>query len=134
MWSLVSQRWAGGKFSPARYVWQEDIDFSRCLLTYGRIVKNQELCGVHLGVRSGRTSDVRFGYSQVANPIYLVRKGSMSWGHVIGLICRNLTANLVRSFCPEAWIDRRGRLKGNLLALVDALTGRVSPLRVLQID
>jgi GT2 family glycosyltransferase len=114
------------------YGWQEDVDFSRRLLAHGRIVKNDELRGVHLGTKFGRNSGVRFGYSQIANPIYLIRKGTMSWKHAIWLIRRNLTANLVRSFYPEPWIDRRGRLKGNMLALADVVTRSISPLRILR--
>jgi hypothetical protein len=116
------------------YGWQEDIDFSQRVLPYGRIVKSALLRGVHLGVKLGRTSGIRFGYSQIANPVYLIRKGSMSWRHANKLIWRNIAANLVRSFWPEPWIDRRGRLKGNILALVDMLVGRISPGRILQLD
>jgi hypothetical protein len=31
----------------------------------------------------------------------------------------------------EEYVDRRGRVKGNLTALSDALMGRLSPLRIL---
>lgn len=116
------------------YGWQEDIDFSQRVLPYGRIVKSATLRGVHLGIKLGRTSGVRFGYSQIANPVYLIRKGSMPWRHANKLMWRNIAANLVRSFCPEPWIDRRGRLKGNILALVDIVIGRISPGRILQLD
>jgi GT2 family glycosyltransferase len=116
------------------YGWQEDIDFSRRVLPYGRIVISGMLRGVHLGIKLGRTSGVRFGYSQIANPIYLVRKGSMPWRYANKLMWRNIAANLARSLYSEPWIDRRGRLKGNLLALVDMVRGRISPGRILQLD
>jgi hypothetical protein len=116
------------------YGWQEDIDFSQRVLPYGRIVKSATLRGVHLGIKHGRTSGIRFGYSQIANPVYLIRKGSMPWRHAIKLIWRNIAANSARSFWPEPWIDRRGRLKGNVLALVDMAIGRISPGRILQLD
>jgi hypothetical protein len=116
------------------YGWQEDIDFSRRVRPYGRIVRSQTLRGVHLGIKLGRTSGVRFGYSQIANPVYLIRKGSMSWRHAAKLIWRNLAANLLRSVYPEPWIDRKGRLKGNCLAIVDIAIGRISPGRILQLD
>jgi GT2 family glycosyltransferase len=116
------------------YGWQEDIDFSLRVGRHGRIVKSQMLRGVHLGIKSGRTSGVRFGYSQIANPIYLIRKGTMSWKHAKMLMWRNLAANLIRSFHPEPWIDRKGRLKGNMLALVDMAFGRISPHRILKMD
>ena len=116
------------------YGWQEDIDFSRRVLPYGRIVRSATLRGVHLGIKLGRTSGVRFGYSQIANPVYLIRKGSMTWRHAVKLIWRNLAANLLRSVYPEPWIDRKGRLKGNCLAIVDIAIGRISPGRILQLD
>jgi len=116
------------------YGWQEDIDFSVRMAPHGRVVKVDALRGVHLGIKSGRTSGVRFGYSQIANPIYLIRKGTMSWNHAGMLMWRNIAANLVRSFYPEPWIDRKGRLKGNILALLDMVIGRISPRRILQLD
>lgn len=113
------------------YGWQEDIDFSRRLAAYGRIVSSSALQGVHLGSKGGRTSGLRTGYSQIANPVYLMRKGTMSFSFASRLMIRNLAANLVRSFWPEAWIDRKGRLKGNVTALVDVMIGRISPSRIL---
>jgi GT2 family glycosyltransferase len=115
------------------YGWQEDIDFSLRVRPYGRIVKSAALRGVHLGIKLGRTSGVRFGYSQIANPAYLIRKGSMSRRHAGKLMWRNIAANIARSFFPEPWVDRKGRLKGNLLALIDIARGRDSPGRILQL-
>lgn len=113
------------------YGWQEDTDFSRRLGRYGRIVKSQAMRGVHLGVKAGRISGIRVGYSQIANPIYLVQKGSMAWSYAINRMWRNVLANLVRSLFPEPWIDRKGRLKGNLIALADIVLGRISPRRII---
>lgn len=115
------------------YGWQEDIDFSLQVAHFGRLVKSDLLMGVHLGVKAGRTSGVRLGYSQIANPVYLSKKGTMSWQHARKLISRNIAANLARSIYPEPWIDRHGRLKGNLLALMDLLRGKASPARILQL-
>jgi GT2 family glycosyltransferase len=115
------------------YGWQEDIDFSLRVRPYGRIVNSAALRGVHLGIKLGRTSGVRFGYSQIANPIYLIRKGSMSWRHAGKLMWRNIAANVARSVFPEPWVDRKGRLKGNVLALIDIIRGRSSPGRILQL-
>jgi hypothetical protein len=115
------------------YGWQEDIDFSLQVAPLGRMVKSDRLMGVHLGVKAGRTSGVRLGYSQIANPVYLSKKGTMSWQHARKLISRNIAANLARSIYPEPWIDRHGRLKGNILALMDLLRGKASPARILQL-
>lgn len=115
------------------YGWQEDIDFSLRVRPYGRIVNAAALRGVHLGIKAGRTSGLRFGYSQIANPVYLIRKGSMSWRHAGKLMWRNVAANLVRSAFPEPWVDRKGRLRGNILALIDIIRRRSSPARILQL-
>jgi GT2 family glycosyltransferase len=112
------------------YGWQEDVDFSCRLGRLGRMVRSRELTGVHLGTRSGRTSGLRFGYSQVANIVYLRRKQTIAVRHGFGLMARNIASNLMRSLWPEPHIDRRGRLAGNALALVDCLRGRVDPRRI----
>lgn len=116
------------------YGWQEDVDFCRQLAPYGRIVKNWNLIGVHLGVKGGRTSGFRFGYSQIANPLYLWRKGTLRLDRASGQIGRNLAANFGHVLRPEPWVDRRGRVRGNLKAFSDLLRGRLDPRRILEFD
>jgi GT2 family glycosyltransferase len=116
------------------YGWQEDIDFSRQLAAWGRVVRAKALTGVHLGIKRGRTSGTRFGYSQIANPIYLMRKGTVSLSFGGSTLARNLLANLVRSLRPEPYVDRAGRLKGNMLACLDILRGRLHPGRIRELD
>lgn len=116
------------------YGWQEDIDFTSRLSTRGRIVALKALTGVHLGVKGGRVSGVRLGYSQIVNPIYLIRKGTMSPKFGGKLIVRNLMANIVRSLKPEPWVDRRGRLRGNLIAAAHVVCGRIDPEYILQLQ
>jgi len=36
----------------------------------------------------------------------------------------------VKSLRPEPWIDRPGRLRGNLIAIGDLLRGRLDPARI----
>jgi GT2 family glycosyltransferase len=112
------------------YAWLEDIDFSTQLGRRGRLMTSNAITGVHMGVKGGRTSGVKLGYSQVANVVYLTRKGTMQPGLGNKLMRNQLLANLVRSIRPEPDIDRRGRLKGNLMALSDLLRGRVDPGRI----
>ena len=116
------------------YGWQEDIDFSRQLARYGKVVRSDRLRGVHLGVKHGRTSGVRFGYSQVANPVYLINKGTMSVRYGMRLALGNLFANLLRAGFPEQHIDRFGRLRGNLIAVIDLAMGRLHPRRILDLS
>jgi GT2 family glycosyltransferase len=115
------------------YGWQEDIDFTSRLGAKGRVIGMNTLYGVHLGTKSGRVSGVRFGYSQLINPIYLVRKGTMPASFALNLIWRNIAANTVKSLWPEPYIDRRGRLKGNLLAALDLARGRIEPEQILKL-
>jgi GT2 family glycosyltransferase len=113
------------------YAWQEDIDFSCRVGARGRLVDCAAMAGVHMGEKIGRTSGRRLGYSQVANPVYLLKKGTIDPAEVWRVMPRYVAANLLRSLSPEPWIDRRGRLTGNLLAFRDYLTGRLDPRRIL---
>lgn len=113
------------------YSWLEDVDFSRQLAAYGDLVRASDVRGVHLGVKSGRTSGVRLGYSQVVNPFYLIKKGTMDWKLGLRLATRNTIANIVKSFAPEPHIDRIGRVKGNLCGLKDIALGKADPRRII---
>lgn len=112
------------------YGWQEDVDFTRQLGWRGTMIRTSEITGVHLGARSGKTSGLRLGYSQVANIVYLSRKGTMRHWLCETLMFRNIIANLVRSLWPERDIDRLGRFIGNLMAIRDLCTGKIHPQRI----
>lgn len=113
------------------YGWLEDIDFTYRLSQRGRLVRSQRYAGVHMGVKGGRTSGRKLGYSQIANPSYLLAKHSVPPSLAFRLMRQNLVSNVVRSLRPEPHIDRRGRLAGNLLAIVDLVRGRADPRRIL---
>jgi GT2 family glycosyltransferase len=115
------------------YGWQEDVDFSARLGLRGRLARTDAFVGVHCGVKAARASGLRLGYSQVANPLYLAKKGTMPRTQSLRLILRTLAANLVRSLHQEPWVDRRGRLRGNWLALGHALQGTLEPEHILQL-
>jgi GT2 family glycosyltransferase len=116
------------------YGWQEDVDLSRRLAPHGEVVLLEAATGVHLGVKLGRNSGVRLGYSQVANPLYLAAKRcGYPFGRALSHIGRNMAMNVARAAWPEPFVDRRGRLRGNLLALRDLVMGRMVPERVLEL-
>ena len=115
------------------YGWQEDVDFSYQLGRKGQLVYTTRLAGVHLGAKGGRTSGRRLGYSQIANPVYLLRKRTIPPRLAWRLMVRNLVANCARSIWPEPYVDRIGRLRGNVSALVDLARGRLHPERILQL-
>jgi polysaccharide biosynthesis transport protein len=133
---LAAVRAAGAQFDEALplYGWLEDFDFSRQMAAQGRIVRSDATCGVHLGTKVGRSPGVRLGYSQIANPVYLLRKKTMSPRHALIQMARNVAANIVRVPQPEPWVDRRGRLKGNVRAMADLLLGRLSPGNILAMN
>jgi GT2 family glycosyltransferase len=115
------------------YGWQEDVDFTSQLRNHGRIIELKAMTGVHLGIKSGRVSGLRFGYSQVANPLYLIQKGTVPATFALRLMARNILANAMKSIWPEEYIDRRGRLKGNLLAGFHWVKGQVEPEHILKL-
>lgn len=115
------------------YAWYEDIDVTRALGRHGSILRLAGARGVHLGTKSGRVAGNRLGYSQVANPIYLARKGTFPWSHAIPSAARHIAMNALRSFAPEPHVDRFGRFKGNLVALWDLLRGRAHPMRIMEL-
>lgn len=115
------------------YGWLEDVDFSRRLARNGRITKSLRARGVHLGSKSGRTPGLRLGYSQVANPYYLMRAGTMRFDKAILQILRNIAQNTRKLRRPEPWIDRAGRLDGNFIALRELFLGQLYPGKILHL-
>lgn len=112
------------------YGWQEDQDYSSQIAKHGRLIYLPDCKGVHMGSSSGRTSGLRLGYSQIVNPIYLIRKGTMSKAKAYRFIARHLVANGVKSFIINHRIDYRGRLRGNLRALKDLGKGICDPRQI----
>ncbi|WP_191002278.1 glycosyltransferase family 2 protein [Cupriavidus pauculus] len=112
------------------YGWLEDMDFSRAVGRRGQLLEVHAARGVHLGLRSGgRTSGKRLGFSQIVNAWYLYEKGALSAREAILNTLRALLANSGKAFFPEAHIDRRGRLAGNLIGLRELLSGQCRPER-----
>jgi GT2 family glycosyltransferase len=118
----------------ALYGWQEDLDFCGALRGRGRIVWTNRVWGVHLGTKRGKGSELRLGYSQIINPAYIVSKGNMSFGYAFRLAAKNFLANLIKSIKPESYVDRRGRLRGNLIGIAHLITGRLTPEYILEFD
>jgi GT2 family glycosyltransferase len=114
------------------YAWQEDFDYSQRVARVGPVVQADTPIGVHLGVKGGRVSGLRFGYSQIANPLYLLSKGTMGPRKMLRLIGGNIAANLAKTPRPEPHVDRLGRLRGNAMAFRDLLLGRLDPRKITQ--
>jgi glycosyltransferase involved in cell wall biosynthesis len=115
------------------YAWHEDSDFRGQVERRGLFVRADDLWGVHLGHKQGRGSGVTLGYSQVANAVYLAKKGTVPARFLARITGKNLLINAVRALRPEPYVDRRGRLLGNMLALADVMRGRLAPERILEL-
>ena len=115
------------------YGWQEDCDFTGQVRRLGQTRIIPECQGVHLGVKSARSSGLRLGYSQIANPIRIYDRKNMTRLRLVRFLSRALVANTIRTLSGRATIDYRGRLNGNMLALVDLMRGRCSPSRILDL-
>ncbi len=111
-----------------RYAWQEDMDFAGQFLSVGKVLRTNAFAGVHRGVKKGRGQGVDLGFSQIINPVYLVRKGTMTPQKALTLMSRNLIANHVKVFRPEPYVDRWGRLRGNWAGLLHLLGGQADPM------
>ena len=109
------------------YGWLEDKDFSRIAKQSGRLVRCDSLLGVHLGLKQGRVSGVKFGYSQIVNPWYLCCKGTLTMSEACSNTLRALAVNGIKAIWPESFIDRRGRFKGNVVAVRHLLSGICRP-------
>ena len=112
------------------YGWQEDIDFSRqCRpASAASSVATALARRAHGFAKSGRQSGLRFGYSQVANMVYLHRKGSVSARFAYALMGRNVAANVLKLLRPEPHIDRFGRsCAATSWHCFDLLRGRSAP-------
>jgi hypothetical protein len=111
------------------YAWMEDKDFSRIAGRTGRLVRYDGMVGVHLGIKSGKVSGKRYGYSQIVNAWYLYRKKVLSRKEVWPNIFKAILANGIKSFRPEENVDRYGRFVGNLVGVGELMSGRCRPER-----
>ncbi len=111
--------------------WLEDLDFGLRAGTRARMISTDLVWGVHLGVNGARASGLRFGYAQVVNPWYLMKKRIIKRIDACARISRGLAGNaiMVMAF-RKSHVDRLGRLKGNIIAVKDIMIGRWAPERI----
>jgi glycosyltransferase involved in cell wall biosynthesis len=113
------------------YGWLEDRDFSS--RAGARMMWTDSLWGVHLGAARGRDSGIRFGYSQIVNPWYLMKKGVMKPFDIFQMTFRAVAGNAAGIFLPNSRSDRRGRLKGNIIGIADIIFDRWAPERAAEL-
>src|SRR5205814_583712 len=111
----------------------EDCEMGFRLSRHGAVGGSARCPVVHLAARSGRISEVGVGYAQIINFLYFAGKGigyprmATCWQHLVRLPLVNLFFRLFPSRDPQRSVDRKGRFRGNLLALADVVRGRIDP-------
>jgi len=115
------------------YGWLEDRDFGFRAATGGRTISSDLIWGVHLGTTRGRISGLRFGYSQMVNPWYLMKKGSMKPFDACRYIVRWISSNALGVIFQNSTVDRWGRLKGNIIGIKDIMLGHWAPEKVTEL-
>lgn len=96
----------------AEYGFMEDFDFFVRLRSWGQTAYAASCGLVHLAVGAGRTSQRKFGFSQIMNPLYLAKKGTLPLSDCAKHTLKATAANLLGVIAAH----RRQRLIGNLLA------------------
>jgi GT2 family glycosyltransferase len=115
------------------YGWLEDEDFSRRLGRRGLLLRASDCLCVHQGFRTGgRSSHRRLGYSQIINPVYLHRKGSVTLLRSIYLATRPVAANVL-GLLGHRRQARLALVRGNLLAVADLARLRLRPERAAEL-
>ncbi len=127
------------------YSFAEDYDISIRAARWGKVGRFDGARAVHLQVVGGRVSEFRRGYSMVANNFYFLRKGVCHLPLVLGYV-RLLLVLVIKEglidFChgigqplncsKSLKLDFLGRFKGRMRAVVDILSGRCHPKRILE--
>ena len=55
----------------------------------------------------------------------------MTTSSLVWHVFKNIASNVALSFYPEPYVDRLGRLRGNVRGAVELVLGRASPERAL---
>lgn len=109
------------------YALMEDVDIGTQARKSGDVGYYFGAPCVHLRTPGGRISAKKLGFSEVMNPVYLARKGSVPWGVVIiRRMIRQPLVNLARTILHQDR-EKLERFKGNMIALFFVLRGKIQP-------
>jgi GT2 family glycosyltransferase len=121
------------------YALGEDMEAGFRFRRFGRVGGSGRCVVAHLAVTRGRVSELRVGYSQVANYVHFWKKGiGYTWRDCfLRQLSPSVVANLLYAVVPSADrrgnVDRRGRLLGNFKAIIDLFRGKLHPRRILDL-
>ncbi len=138
----IRRRWLGIEQFDEQlplYALGEDCEMGFRLSHHGSVGGSARCPVVHLAVSSGRISEVGLGYAQVINYLYFANKGvgfpkvATYFGKLIRLPLVNLCFSLFPFLDKKHNIDRKGRLRGNALAIGDVMRGNINPANLVRI-
>ncbi len=121
------------------YAIGEDCEMGFRLSRHGSVGGSGRCPVVHLAAGSGRISEVGLGYAQIINYLYFAHKGvgfprlATYWDKLVRLPLVNLFFWLFPASEQRHLIDRKGRFRGNLLALRDVALGQIEPQKLVTI-
>lgn len=117
----------------------EDIEVGFRLSQYGAVGGSARCPLVHLATKTGRIAEVGVGYAQIVNYLYFVNK-DIGYPRLRCYFERMMQipfANLVYTFFPQLdsyrAVDRKGRLRGNMIAFQDLIIGKAHPSRLIDV-
>ena len=122
------------------YSYAEDYDFSIRAARHGPVGRVKGVGFVHLSHSSGRVSEMRRGYSMVANNFYFLNKKvthlPLYKAYVrfwLIIVCKETWISFCRALSglDANEIDYYGRVRGRLMAVGDLILGRCSPNEIL---
>ena len=116
------------------YGWLEDLDFSGQICRSGDLIKVTTCVGVHLGVVDARMDPRQLGYSQIANPLWLRRRRTISRLDCVRILVRRTLAPAVKSLGSERAQEYRSRLVGVAIAYLHLVQGRLHPMAITEMD
>ncbi len=121
------------------YAIGEDCELGFRLSRHGSVGGSARCPVVHLAVSSGRISEVGYGYAQIINFLYFANKGvgfpkvSTYFEKLIRLPLTNLFFSLFPFMEKRRNIDRKGRFRGNILAICDVARGEIKPMNLIRV-
>lgn len=110
------------------YAWLFEFDWVRRVRRHGPTGRVFDCHIVHLMAQSGRMPGFKLGYMQIFHPVYLSRKGLIPFGELHRkFIWKHILINGVKSLTGDAKVDRLGRFKGNMRAILNICKGQKTP-------
>jgi len=116
------------------YSYQEDIDLAIQCAPFGKFAVNNHALLVHIETATGRLGNIRRGFIDVVNPIYVAWNRYGATKHrkfrAVGSAVRRTLRNFFRSYTAP----HRKRFIGNLIGWQKVVSGQLEPEHVIKLS